>query len=40
MVDHPIKADLERAGIILLFEMAFELSWRVLKDYLEAGDFR
>lgn len=38
-IDAPIKTDLERAGIIHLFEMTFELSWKVLKDYLEAEGF-
>ena len=30
---------LERAGIIQFFEMAFELSWKLLKDYLEAEGY-
>lgn len=34
--DGPIKSELEIAGIIQLFEISFELSWKVLKDYLEA----
>ncbi|WP_432404599.1 nucleotidyltransferase substrate binding protein [Wukongibacter sp. M2B1] len=34
-----IKTELERAGIIQFFEMAFELAWKVLKDYLEAQGF-
>lgn len=35
-VDQPIFSELERAGIIQLFEISFELSWKLLKDYLEA----
>ncbi len=30
------KNELEKAGIIHFFEMTFELSWKVLKDYLES----
>jgi nucleotidyltransferase substrate binding protein (TIGR01987 family) len=37
-VDKPIKTELERAGIIQLFEIAFELSWKLMKDYLEAQE--
>ncbi|HBG05087.1 MAG: nucleotidyltransferase [Geobacteraceae bacterium GWC2_58_44] len=29
----------ERAGLIQFFEMAFELSWKLLKDYEEAEGF-
>jgi nucleotidyltransferase substrate binding protein (TIGR01987 family) len=32
-------SDAERAGLIQFFEMAFELAWKVLKDYLEAEGF-
>lgn len=38
-VNHPIKTDLERAGLTQLFEMTFELSWKVLKDYIEAEGY-
>ncbi|WP_174614846.1 nucleotidyltransferase substrate binding protein [Virgibacillus ihumii] len=31
--------ELERAGIIKLFEMTFELSWKLQKDYLEAQGY-
>ena len=30
---------LERAGMIQFFEMAFELAWKLLKDYLEAEGY-
>lgn len=39
-VGQPIATELERAGVIQLFEVAFELSWKVMKDYLEALGFR
>ena len=32
----PAPDPVQRAGIVQFFEMAFELSWKVLKDYLEA----
>jgi nucleotidyltransferase substrate binding protein (TIGR01987 family) len=32
--------ELERAGIIQFFEMAFELAWKVMKDYLETEGFQ
>jgi nucleotidyltransferase substrate binding protein (TIGR01987 family) len=32
--------ELQRAGIIHIFEMAFELAWKVMKDYLEADGFQ
>ena len=37
-VSQPIDTELERAGIIQLFEVAFELSWKLMKDYLEAQE--
>lgn len=38
-IDQPINTEIERAGIIQLFEIAFELSWKLMKDYLEALGF-
>lgn len=38
-IDKPIETELERAGIIHFFKIAFELSWKVMKDYLEAQAF-
>jgi nucleotidyltransferase substrate binding protein (TIGR01987 family) len=32
-------SQLERAGIIQFYEMAFELAWKTLKDYLEEQGF-
>lgn len=37
-IAHP--SDTERAGIIQFFELAFELSWKTLKDFLEAEGFQ
>ncbi|MGY0691483.1 nucleotidyltransferase substrate binding protein [Virgibacillus sp. FSP13] len=37
--NEPIKSELERAGIIQFFKMTFELSWKVIKDYLEAQGY-
>lgn len=37
-INKPIETELERAGIIQLFEIAFELSWKLMKDYLEAHE--
>lgn len=34
----PINTELERAGIIQLFEVSFELSWKLMKDYLESQE--
>lgn len=33
-------SETERAGLIQFFELAFELSWKTLKDYLEAQGFQ
>lgn len=38
-VNLEVPTELERAGIIQLFEMSFELAWKVLKDYLENEGF-
>jgi nucleotidyltransferase substrate binding protein (TIGR01987 family) len=32
-------SEAERGGLIQFFEMAFELSWKLLKDYLSAEGF-
>lgn len=32
--------ELARAGIIHFFEMAFELSWKLMKDYLDAQGYK
>ena len=34
-----ISTELEKAGMIQFFEMAFELAWKVLKDYLESEGY-
>ena len=33
-------SEVERAGIIQFFEMALEIAWKVMKDYLEAQEFQ
>lgn len=33
-------SETERAGVIQFFEIAFELSWKLLKDYLETQGFQ
>ena len=37
--DFNTRSELERAGIIQFYEMTFELSWKLLKDYLESQGF-
>lgn len=32
-------SEVERAGLIQFFEMAFELSWKLIKDYLSAEGY-
>lgn len=39
-IHKPIETELERAGIIQFFEIAFELSWKLMKDYLEAQELQ
>ena len=34
-----IHTELERAGLIQLFEVTFELAWKTLKDYLESEGY-
>lgn len=34
-----MQTELEQAGLIQLFEVTFELAWKVLKDYLEAEGY-
>lgn len=36
-IEHP--SIIERAGLIQFFEMSFELSWKLLKDYEETEGF-
>ena len=37
-IEHPSEA--ERGGLIQFFEMAFELAWKTLKDFLEADGYQ
>lgn len=37
MIKNP--SETERTGLIQFFEMAFELAWKLLKDYLELEGF-
>jgi len=39
-INQSLETELERAGIIQLFEITFELSWKLMKDYLEAQGFQ
>ena len=38
-VDQSTYTELEQAGLIQIFEMSFELSWKVIKDYLESEGY-
>ncbi len=38
-INQPIETELERAGIIQFFKIAFELAWKLMKDYLEAQKY-
>ncbi len=35
----PNPSEAERAGLIQFFEMAFELSWKLMRDYLQEQGF-
>ena len=37
-INRPIETQLEKAGIIQFFEICFEISWKLMKDYLEAQE--
>lgn len=37
-VHTPIDDELERAGLFQLFQVSFELAWKVMKDYLGAEE--
>ena len=39
VIDQDTLTDVERAGLIKFFEMTFELSWKLLKDYLGAEGY-
>ncbi len=38
-ITEPLESDIERAGFIQFFEATIELSWKLLKDYLEAEEY-
>ncbi len=38
-VDKKLESDIEKAGLIQFFENTFELSWKLMKDYLESLGF-
>jgi nucleotidyltransferase substrate binding protein (TIGR01987 family) len=38
-IQNPCQSEIERAGLIQFFEVSFELSWKLIKDYLETHDY-
>ncbi|MFA7173728.1 MAG: nucleotidyltransferase substrate binding protein [Kiritimatiellia bacterium] len=39
VIDRDNLSEVERAGLIKFFEMAFELSWKLLEDYLSSEGY-